>query len=134
VSWKKGFGRTVVVKHNATYLSQYAHLSRYASGLHAGARVSQGQVIGYVGSTGHATGPHLDLRVQEAGRWIDPLKLKGGESQPLPASEQARFREALNRVEGHLGSLDPGESIPLADEADTAPPPTAGLLDTPPTS
>jgi murein DD-endopeptidase MepM/ murein hydrolase activator NlpD len=134
VSWKKGFGRTVVIKHNAAYLSQYAHLSRYASGLHAGARVNQGQVIGYVGSTGHATGPHLDFRVQESGRWIDPLRLKGGESLPLPQNEQGAFRELAGRWARSLESLGSGESIPLEDEGDTTPQVASGLLDTPPTS
>ncbi len=74
--WDGGGGKTVKVRHANGFLTAYLHLSRFASGISAGARVSQGEVIAYVGATGLATGPHLDYRVQQNGRWIDPLSLK----------------------------------------------------------
>jgi murein DD-endopeptidase MepM/ murein hydrolase activator NlpD len=89
--WIRGFGNTVKVQHGKTYVTQYAHLKGYAKGIRKGVRVDQNQIIGYVGSTGMATGPHLDFRVQENGAWINPLRLKGGVSEPLPAAEREAF-------------------------------------------
>jgi len=89
--WIKGFGNTIKIQHDKTYLTQYGHLNGFAKGLRKGARVTQNDVIGYVGSTGMATGPHLDFRVQENGAWIDPLHMKGGRSDPLPGSERDAF-------------------------------------------
>ena len=76
-----GGGRTVRLRHANGYLTAYLHLSGYAQGIRAGARVGQGQVIGYVGSSGLSTGPHLDYRVQSNGRWINPATLV---SEPVP--------------------------------------------------
>ncbi|MXX76456.1 MAG: peptidoglycan DD-metalloendopeptidase family protein [Holophagales bacterium] len=76
-----GGGRTVRLRHANGYLTAYLHLSGYAQGVRAGARVNQGQVIGYVGSSGLSTGPHLDYRVQSNGRWINPATLV---SEPVP--------------------------------------------------
>ena len=76
-----GAGRTVRLRHANGYLTAYLHLSGYAQGVRAGARVDQGQVIGYVGSSGLSTGPHLDYRVQSNGRWINPATLV---SEPVP--------------------------------------------------
>ena len=96
--WNGGGGKMVKVRHANGYLTAYLHLSGFAAGVRAGARISQGEVIGYVGSTGLATAPHLDYRVQHGGRWIDPLGLKGVEAEPLASSELPRFlawRDAL---------------------------------------
>lgn len=81
--WRGGFGRTVRIRHNKTYESQYAHLSRYAQGIRKGKRVRQGQVIGYVGSTGRSTGPHLDYRIYKYGRPINPRRVTGMPGPPL---------------------------------------------------
>ncbi|HEX9731128.1 MAG TPA: peptidoglycan DD-metalloendopeptidase family protein [Thermoanaerobaculia bacterium] len=94
----KGSGKMVKVRHANGYLTAYLHLSRYASGLRRGQRVRQEEVIGYVGSTGLATAPHLDYRVQKNGRWIDPLTLPNVPAEPVPAAEMAAFlahRDAL---------------------------------------
>ena len=80
--WDGGGGKTVKVRHPGGYMTAYLHLSGFAKGLGRGDRVKQGEVIGYVGSTGLSTAPHLDYRVQLNGRWIDPLSLK---SVPAPA-------------------------------------------------
>jgi murein DD-endopeptidase MepM/ murein hydrolase activator NlpD len=89
---KGGEGNVVTVRHTSRIETSYLHLSRFAKGLKRGARVTQGDVIGYVGMTGLATGPHLDYRVKEAGRWIDPLKLKSITPDPLRGDSLRRFR------------------------------------------
>ena len=93
-----GGGRTVRLRHTNGYLTAYLHLSGYAQGIRSGARVDQGQVIGYVGSSGLSTGPHLDYRVQRNGRWINPANLV---SEPVPPLADAvlpdfiKHRDAL---------------------------------------
>jgi len=98
--WDGGGGRTVKVRHPNGFLTCYLHLSRFADGARPGRRVTQGDVIGYVGSSGLATGPHLDYRVQKNGAWIDPLSLKTVPSDPVPTTRIAEFRgecEAMRR-------------------------------------
>jgi len=75
VGWSRGFGRCVHIRHPHGYTTYYGHLSRFAKGMSVGKRVAQGRVIGYVGRTGVATGPHLDFRVSHKGRFINPLAL-----------------------------------------------------------
>lgn len=97
---KGGAGNMVELRHVAGYRSAYLHLSRFAKGMRAGRRVAQGEVIGYVGSTGLATAPHLDYRVKKNGRWIDPLSLQRTPSEPIPAARRPLFqarRDALRR-------------------------------------
>ena len=128
--WIGGYGKTVQVRHNGTYMTQYAHLSRYASGIHAGTRVRQGQVIGYVGSTGQSTGPHLDFRVKENGKWVDPLALKGGRAEPLPKGDKATFALHAETLTGLLDGLRHAETVP-AEAIGPEPPVAAVPLDTP---
>jgi len=92
MGWDGGGGKTVKVRHPNGYLTAYLHLSRFPSGLRVGDRVRQGDVIGYVGSTGLSTGPHLDYRVQHNGRWIDPLGLRSVSADPVPTTRLAEFR------------------------------------------
>lgn len=81
--WTNGGGNTVKIRHNATYTTSYMHLSRYAKGIKAGTHVSQGDVIGYVGATGVATGPHLDFRVWKNGTPVNPLTLESPSGEPI---------------------------------------------------
>ncbi len=81
--WTNGGGNTVKVRHNSVYTTSYMHLSRYGAGIKAGVRVRQGDVIGYVGSTGMSTGPHLDFRVWKNGSPINPLKMDSPPSEPI---------------------------------------------------
>jgi murein DD-endopeptidase MepM/ murein hydrolase activator NlpD len=98
--WNGGNGIQVRLRHRAGYETYYNHLSRVAPGVRRGARVSQRQVIGYVGSTGLSTGPHLDYRVAKQGRFVNPLSEKFLPGDPIPAGERARFRaEARGLVE-----------------------------------
>ena len=78
-----GAGYYIKIKHNSSYETTYMHLSKFASGLKEGKRVSQEEVIGYVGSTGSSTGPHLDFRVHFQGKPINPLKMESPPSLPV---------------------------------------------------
>lgn len=89
--WDRGGGKTIKVRHPNGYLTAYLHLSRFASGVGVGRRVSQGEVIGYVGSTGLATGSHLDYRVQRDGRWINPLTLDNKPAEPISEEQLPTF-------------------------------------------
>jgi murein DD-endopeptidase MepM/ murein hydrolase activator NlpD len=122
--WDGGGGKTVKVRHPNGYLTAYLHLSRYAAGIHAGARVRQGDVIGHVGATGLATAAHLDYRVQRQGRWIDPLALVQVPAPDIPVAELADFRSLRDVLRSSLGQptvlaeagARPGEdgAIPVA--------------------
>lgn len=93
--WSGGGGNTVKIRHNGgIYTTAYLHLSRYGSGIKAGARVRQGQVIGYVGSTGVSTGPHLDFRVWKNGTPVNPLKIDNVPEPPIARE----LRPALDSV------------------------------------
>jgi murein DD-endopeptidase MepM/ murein hydrolase activator NlpD len=100
--WAGGGGKTVKVRHANGYLTAYLHLSRFASGLRAGSRVRQGDVIGYVGATGLATGPHLDYRVQLHGRWINPLTIKAVPAEPIPTLRRAEFAAVRESMRASL--------------------------------
>jgi len=86
-----GNGNFVRIKHDNVYETQYLHMSRFAKGIKPGTRVSQGQVIGYVGSTGLATGPHVCFRFWKNGKQVDHLKLDLPQAKPLPESELPLF-------------------------------------------
>ena len=101
--WNGGNGIQVHLRHSAGYETQYNHLSRLGPGVRPGSRVSQRQVIGYVGSTGLSTGPHLDYRVAKNGRFVNPLSEKFIPGQPLDGAEHKRFvkdaRELVRQLE-----------------------------------
>ena len=84
IGYEGAGGNTVRIRHNSVYSTAYLHLSKYATGLKVGQRVSQGEVIGYVGMTGTATGPHLDFRVWMNGTPINPLTMESPSVEPLP--------------------------------------------------
>jgi murein DD-endopeptidase MepM/ murein hydrolase activator NlpD len=102
--WQKGFGNCIIIQHNTSYVSHYGHLSNFAQSLKCGSKVRQGEVIGYVGSTGLATGPHLDYRIEENGKFINPLSLKNINARGIESGCESRFemlrKEMLARLEG----------------------------------
>ena len=91
VGRKGGYGKTVVLQHGSTYTTLYAHMSRYAKGIRSGRHVRQGQVIGYVGSTGLATGPHLHYEFRVRGVHRDPLSVRLPSSLPIAPEHKAEF-------------------------------------------
>lgn len=86
-----GAGKMIRLRHTNGYETNYLHLSRYASGIRRGVRVRQKQIIGYVGATGMATGPHLDYRVKLNGRWINPMSISSPPAPPLPEKILPRY-------------------------------------------
>lgn len=99
IGWKAGYGRHIRIRHNHIYETGYGHLSKFARGLKKGSRVSQGDVIGYVGSSGLATGPHLDFSVSERGRFVDPLRIKSPPAFRLNRKDRKRFDELVIQME-----------------------------------
>lgn len=95
VAKARGAGNYIKIRHTNGYVTVYNHMCRYAKGVRRGTRVTQGQTIGYVGSTGLSTGPHLDFRVKKNGSYINPLKIDSRPVEPVPQSEMARFRHAI---------------------------------------
>lgn len=90
-SYAGGAGRLVAIKHNNGYSTTYMHLAGFGPGIHPGMRVSQGQIIGYVGSSGLSTGPHLDFRVYKNNVAMDPLKIESPPALPVSAKYRASF-------------------------------------------
>ena len=96
--WVGGYGRYVVIKHNSEYSTGYAHMSGFARGIKPGVRVKQGQVIGYVGSTGRSTGPHLHFEVIKNGKKVDPLKIQAATGNNLTGKELQRFKAEIRKI------------------------------------
>ena len=95
---KGGYGRVVILQHGGSQSTLYAHLNGFAKGIRNGARVSQGQVIGYVGSTGLASGPHLHYEFRVNGVHVNPLKVKTTQAEPIASSERASFMNEASRL------------------------------------
>ncbi len=102
-----GYGNQVVLKHWSKYSTAYAHMSRIAPGMRKGAKISQGDIIGYVGSTGWSTGPHLHYEFRVAGEAQNPEKFKSLAQQPLSNAELARFRMAAAEMNHRFSLLAP---------------------------
>ncbi|MBZ0156679.1 MAG: M23 family metallopeptidase [Alphaproteobacteria bacterium] len=104
---KGGYGKLVILRHRNGYETYYGHLSGVAEGVRKGAVLQQGQTLGYVGSTGIATGPHLHYEMRVQGRPVDPFTVSLPKGASLPAGQLAAFREAKNTIDVHLASLAP---------------------------
>ena len=98
-SWCGGGGNCIKIKHNSTYTTVYAHLSKFGRGIKKGVRVKQGQIIGYVGSTGMSTGPHLHYEVIENGKKINSQTLKLPSGKTLLGEERKKFEVEKMRIE-----------------------------------
>lgn len=100
-----GAGRYLKIRHGGGYVTSYMHLSRFAKGIKAGSTVRQKQVVGYVGSTGLSTGPHLDFRVYEQGRPINPLTLRSEPKCPISEKNSERFKVVRDSLVRQLEAL-----------------------------
>ena len=102
VGWENGYGNYIKIRHPNNYVTAYGHLSRFAKGLKNGQKVKQGEIIGYVGSTGLSTGPHLDFSISKNGEKVDFLKLKLPAAFSVDPKYIAQFNEVKNRLLGDL--------------------------------
>lgn len=98
-------GNMVKIKHNGTYTTAYLHLSKFGKGIKEGVKVRQGDVIGYVGSTGRSTGPHLDFRFYRNGQPIDPLKVKSPPAKPVDSLYLDNYYELVKQFKTRLDSI-----------------------------
>jgi len=103
--WKNGYGRCITIRHNNRYTTTYGHLSRYAAKLKVGSNVDQGEVIGYVGASGLASGPHLDFRMKKDGSFVNPLKIRFPAARPVPESHMEDFKKRVAYLEETLDHL-----------------------------
>ena len=106
VGYKGAGGNTVKIRHNSVYTTAYMHLKGYAKGVKTGARVRQGQTIGYVGSTGRSTGPHLDFRVWKNGSPINPLKMQSPPAEPVRTDLRPQFEAQKSRLDSLMLSYN----------------------------
>ena len=120
---KRGNGRYVQIRHtNREYETYYLHLSRFAKNLKKGTKVTQGQIIGYVGATGYATGPHLDYRVKKSGRFVNPRTLKLPAAAPVADALRNDFALEVDRCNAALAAVTMGPPVELPALATMLPP------------
>ncbi len=94
-----GYGNFIKIRHNSEYETAYGHMHKFASGMKPGTRVKKGQIIGYVGSTGRSTGPHLHFEILRKGQRIDPLKAKVATGNDLSGNQLAEFKRIVKKVD-----------------------------------
>ncbi|MDR1647095.1 MAG: M23 family metallopeptidase [Zoogloeaceae bacterium] len=108
---QKGYGNIVILNHNGSYQTAYAHMRNFATGLKKGDRISQGDIVGYVGKTGWATAPHLHYEFRVKGKAIDPLSLAVPISIPLDTRQQVAFRAKAGKQQELLDMLDASDPV-----------------------
>ena len=113
---KGGYGNTVVIKHGKRYKTLYAHMQGFAKGIRSGSTVKQGQIIGYIGTTGLSTGPHLHYEFLVNGTHVDPLSQKLPAADPIDPSEKQRFVEYSKPL---LAKLDLYKETMLAQNTES---------------
>ncbi len=113
--WKGGYGRVVIVQHGSKYRTLYAHMSKFSSKAKAGKKVKQGQIIGYVGKSGLATGPHLHYEFRVNGVHRNPLTVKLPKSLPLPKSQLARFKKQTAPLVAKLASIAQSTMVAISE-------------------
>ena len=116
MGYTSGNGNYVKVKHNQTYSTQYLHMSRFHPGLRVGSRVRQGDVIGYVGSTGLATGPHVCYRFWKNGKQVDPLSIDLPIAKPMDEKYKSEYLKAIFALRKQLDTYHIKSSIPDTEE------------------
>jgi murein DD-endopeptidase MepM/ murein hydrolase activator NlpD len=102
VGLEGGYGKYIRIKHNNGYETAYGHMSAFAKGMEAGKRVRQGQVIGFVGSTGMSTGPHVHYEILVNGRFVDPMRIKLPRGRSLEGGMMANFEKERDRLDGMM--------------------------------
>jgi murein DD-endopeptidase MepM/ murein hydrolase activator NlpD len=118
VGWEGGYGKYVRLKHNNGYETAYGHMSAYAKGMEPGKRVRQGQVIGFVGSTGMSTGAHVHYEILVNGRFVDPMRVKLPRGRSLEGTMMANFEKERDRLDTQMNNR--GNAARVSDAAGTA--------------
>jgi murein DD-endopeptidase MepM/ murein hydrolase activator NlpD len=108
---KGGYGRTIILQHAGIYTTLYAHMSKYNSKVKKGSRVKQGQIIGYIGSSGLVTGPHLHYEFRANGVHKNPLKVKFPNVKPLNKKQMKEFKPMANAILAQLQSYQLGSPL-----------------------
>jgi murein DD-endopeptidase MepM/ murein hydrolase activator NlpD len=108
---KGAYGKYVRIRHNGTYKTAYAHMHRYGKGVRTGRRVRQGQIIGYVGSTGRSTGPHLHYEVHKNSRQVNPRSIKLPSGRKLKARELTVFKAHRSALDNHYTALTQTQQV-----------------------
>ncbi len=103
--YQNGGGNTVKIRHNSVYTTGYLHLRQYATGLSIGKHVKQGEIIGYVGSTGTSTGPHLDFRVWQNNKPINPLKMQSPPAEPIMQENRTSYQHLADSLRRQLDAM-----------------------------
>ena len=93
-----GYGNYIKIRHNSEYSTAYGHMSKFAKGMRPGVRVTQGQIIGYVGSTGRSTGPHLHYEVIQNGKRVNPRTIKASTGENLSGQSLVKFKQKVEKV------------------------------------
>lgn len=117
IGWNGGYGKRIVIRHNATYSTVYAHLSRFRSGLRVGSFVDQGQTIGYVGATGLASGPHLHYEFQVNGTHRNPLTYKSAGGGKIAAQNRDEFARLAGDWSARLDIIGHGTRVAASGRA-----------------
>ena len=121
--WKNGYGNFIRISHNGSLSTAYGHMSRFANGLSRGSRVRQGQVIGYVGSTGNSTGPHLHFEVMVNGAQVNPMRVANmSAAQRLGGRDLTRFNDMVSSVDAQFHGVEVGKVVEVSFNADTGQP------------
>jgi len=115
----KGNGRYVKIKHDAVYQTQYLHMQKFGKGIRSGVHVKQGQVIGYVGSSGLATGPHVCFRFWKNGKQVNHRRLKLPNPEPMPEKEKPAFYPVRDRVVAQLNTIPYSDRKEVIEEMAT---------------
>jgi murein DD-endopeptidase MepM/ murein hydrolase activator NlpD len=110
--WEGGYGKYIKLRHNNGYETAYGHMSAFARNMGPGTRVRQGQVIGYVGSTGLSTGAHVHYEIMVNGRFVDPMRIKLPRGRSLEGPVYASFEQERNRYDGMMNRAP----VPVAEE------------------
>ncbi len=112
---KRGFGKLIQIRHPNGFVTSYGHLSRLAKGIKRGRKVQQKDLIGYVGSTGSSTGPHLDYRVRANGRYVNPLKMIVPSAKPVSKEYLADFKRQRDNLLYAMDLLTNAKLLALAE-------------------
>ena len=118
--YKGANGNLVIIRHPKGFTTYYGHLRKIRNGIRRGARVSQGDVIGYVGATGRATGPHLDFRMQNGSRFVNPLRVNVPRRGGIPKELRADYDKVRAALEPELASIVPSQQMPESGERKVA--------------